>query len=139
MYKRQPQDEQISEAAFGQYNAVLWAQFGMPDPMIDNVWLVCETVGGISLNWPRYCSEERDTLLYDAMATVDEAERIALYQEQTAQMNQEYMYVFLVHNVNTNAYAPEVRGQCDRESPDGVPLRCAYNTRTWHSGLWLAE
>ena len=50
-----PQDEHIQEAALGQYNAVMWRQFGAEDPALDNVWLLCRTVGGISLNWPKSC------------------------------------------------------------------------------------
>ena len=38
-----PQDEHIQEAALGQYNAVLWRQFGAEDPALDNVWLLCRT------------------------------------------------------------------------------------------------
>ena len=58
-----PQDEHIQEAALGQYNAVLWRQFGAEDPALDNVWLLCRTVGGISLNWPKSCDPARDELL----------------------------------------------------------------------------
>ena len=32
-------------------------------PAADNVWLLCRTIGGISLNWPRFCDEERDAAL----------------------------------------------------------------------------
>ena len=55
-----PQDQHIQEAALGQYNVVLWRQFGAEDPALDNVWLLCRTVGGISLNWPKFCDESRD-------------------------------------------------------------------------------
>ena len=55
-----PQDAHIQETAFGQYNVVTWRQFGAVDPYFDNVWLLCRTVGGISLNWPKFCDEGRD-------------------------------------------------------------------------------
>ena len=134
-----PQDEHISQVAFGQYNVVTWRQFGAVDPTIDNVWLRCDSIGGISLNWPRFCSEERDALLLRANATEDEAERTAVYQQQTADMNQEYLYIFFQHTIWDVAFAPEVRGQCDRLSPEGVPLRCVEIGRSWHSSVWLAE
>ena len=51
-----PQDEHIQEAALGQYNTVLWRQFGAEDPALDNVWLLCRTVGGISLNFAEVCA-----------------------------------------------------------------------------------
>ena len=138
-FDEKPQDEQISEVAFGQYNTALWSQFGDVDPWIDNVWLICETVGGISLNWPRFCNPDRDALLFAAQASDDESERIALYQEQTAQMNEEYLYVFLRHNVNAIAFAPELRGQCGRTNPEGDLLRCAVSTISVHDATWLAR
>ena len=53
------EDEHIQQTALGQYNVNLWRQFEAEDPSADNVWLLCRTIGGISLNWPRYCDEER--------------------------------------------------------------------------------
>ena len=38
-----------------------------------------------------------------------------------------------------NAFAEQVRGQCERVSPEGEPLRCVVNGRSWHSSVWLAE
>ena len=65
------EDEHIQQTALGQYNVNLWRQFEAEDPSTDNVWLLCRTIGGISLNWPRYCDEERDALLLQAQATTD--------------------------------------------------------------------
>jgi peptide/nickel transport system substrate-binding protein len=134
-----PEDEVIQQTVFGQYNVSWWRSFGSPDPSGDDVWLLCRTAGGISLNLPRYCSEERDALLLAARASEDESERIELYRQQTADMNQEYLYIFFEHSMWDNAFSPEVRGQCERLSPDGIELRCAINGRTWHDSLWLAE
>ena len=56
------QDNHIVEVARGQYDVVTWRQFGEVDPDNDVVWLECASVGFISLNWTRYCDEERDIL-----------------------------------------------------------------------------
>ena len=56
------QADHIQQTALGLYNVNTWRQFGATDPWADNVWLLCRTVGVISLNWPRYCDPARDTL-----------------------------------------------------------------------------
>ena len=134
-----PQDEHIQETALGQYNAVLWRQFGAEDPALDNVWLLCRTVGGISLNWPKFCDPARDDLLLQAQATTDEAARIPLYQQVTQMIHDDYIYIFLAHTPWVNAFAENVHGMCDRESPDGVLLRCVSNGRNWFSSIWISQ
>jgi peptide/nickel transport system substrate-binding protein len=134
-----PQDEHILQVATGQYNAVTWRQFGKPDPRIDGVWLECRTIGGLSLNWPKFCDPERDALLLEAAASTDQSEREAIYQQVSVQMHDAYTYVFLIHDKWDNAFAENVRGVCDRTSPEGTELRCAIQGRTWHSSVWVAE
>jgi ABC-type transport system substrate-binding protein len=99
-----PQDEHIQEAALGQYNAVLWRQFGAEDPALDNVWLLCRTVGGISLNWPKSCDPARDELLLAAQASTDQAERVELYKQAEQLIHDQYLYVFLAHTTWSNAF-----------------------------------
>ncbi len=72
-----PQDAHIQQAALGQYNVVTWRQFGAEDPSLDNVWVLCRTIGGISLNWPKYCDEERDALLLEGQLLENGPERVA--------------------------------------------------------------
>jgi ABC-type transport system substrate-binding protein len=118
---------------------VLWRQFGAEDPALDNVWLLCRTVGGISLNWPKSCDPARDELLLAAQATTDEAERVALYQQITQLIADQYLYIFLGHTPWVNAFAEDVHGFCDRESPEGVLLRCVSNGRNWFSSIWISQ
>ncbi len=131
------QDEHVQQAAFGQFNVVTWRQFGAVNPTNDNVWLLCRTIGGISLNWPRFCDEERDAIILEAMATADEAERIPLMQELARKMNEDYLYVFFNHTLWMNAFAENVRGVCDRTAPDGTPLTCETNGRNWFASIWI--
>ena len=138
-FDKKAEDEHVKEALFGQYNVAGWRSFGAVDPALENVWLLCRTVGGISLNLPRLCDEELDALLLQAQATTDEAERISLYQQATQRMHDGYAYIFTQHTIWDNAFASEVRGQCDRVSPEGVALRCVALGRSWHDSLWLAE
>ena len=137
-YDEKPQDEHILETAIGFYNVVTWRQFGATDPSSDNVWLMCRTIGGISLNWPRSCDESRDALLLEAQASEDEATRVALYQELQQKINDDFIYIFFTHTTWDNAFAENVRGVCDRLAPDGEPTQCATSGRTWFSSVYFA-
>lgn len=131
------QDEHIQQTAFGQYNVNTWRQFGAEDPSTDNLWLLCRTIGGISLNWPRYCDEERDAILMQAQASTDPAERASLYQQAEQMINDAYTYIFFHHTLWDNAFADNVHGVCERTSPEGELLKCASNGRTWFSSVWI--
>jgi peptide/nickel transport system substrate-binding protein len=133
------QDENIQQIILGEYNVATWRQFGAVDPSIDKVWLQCRTIDFISLNFPRYCDEERDLLIDDAQATTAPDVRVPLYQEISQNMHDAYTYVFLTHNIWDNAFAEDVRGMCDRTNPDGTLLRCAINGRTWFDSVWFAS
>lgn len=131
------QDEHILQTALGQYNVVTWRQFGAEDPAADNVWLLCRTVGVISLNWPRSCDEERDSLLLQAQATEDQSERVPLYQQAEQLIHDQIIYVFFGHTLWDIALDESVKGVCGRLSPEGVELTCATNGRTWFSSAWI--
>lgn len=134
-----PQDSHIQETAFGLYNAVTWRQFGAVNPADDGVWLLCRTIGGISLNWPKYCDESRDALILEAMASQDEARRTEIFQELAQKINEDYTYVFLLHTLWSTSLSDNVRGMCDTKSPDGDDLRCLVNGRAWFSNTFISE
>ena len=131
------EDEHIQQTAFGQYNVNTWRQFGAANPTNDSVWLMCRTIGGISLNWPRFCDEERDAIILETMTLVDDAERVPLMQELVRKMNEDYLYIFFNHTLWVNSFTENVRGTCDRAAPDGTPLECSSNGRTWFSSVWI--
>ncbi|MFT6289419.1 MAG: peptide/nickel transport system substrate-binding protein [Ilumatobacter sp.] len=130
-FQELPQDAHIQQAALGQYNVVTWRQFGATDPSTDNVWLLCRTIGGISLNWPKLCDEERDALLLQGQAMENGPERIAVYQEAEKLINESFVYIFFVHTPWNNAFGDNVRGVCDRVAPSGEQLLCVTNGRHW--------
>ena len=133
------QDEHVSQTAFGQYNVNTWRQFGATNPADDRVWLMCRTIGGISLNWPRYCDEERDAILLEIMATPNPEDQVELWNQLTEKINQDYLYVFFNHTLWDNAFAENVNGVCDRTAPDDpeVRLKCSSNGANWFSSVWM--
>jgi ABC-type transport system substrate-binding protein len=133
------QQQHIQNAALGWYNAVAWRQFGSYRPEGDNVWLMCRTVGFISLNWPKYCDEERDALLWEATGTTDEAIRTPLFQELAQKLHDDYLYIFLTHVQWTNSFADNVHGVCEADTPEGYRIFCPSGGVTGVRTLWLSE
>jgi peptide/nickel transport system substrate-binding protein len=134
-----PEDTGIQNAATGAYQVADWRQFGAVDPSVDNVWLLCRTIGGLSLNFVQFCDEERDALLLAAQLEPDPAARAALYQELAAKLNQDYTYIFYTHTLWDIAFAENVHGACGRTGPDGDDLLCQINGRTFYDSLWMSE
>ena len=132
-----PQDDHIIQVAIGAYNVVTWRQFGAPEPSVDNVWLLCRTIGGISLNWPRNCDEARDEVLLAAGATTDPAERASLYQQAEQMIADAYTYIFFNHTRWSNAFADNVYGICDRVLPNGDTARCTTNGSGTLDTVWM--
>ncbi|HWL44615.1 MAG TPA: ABC transporter substrate-binding protein [Ilumatobacter sp.] len=133
------QDQNILEVVTGGYNAVSWTQFNDPEPINDNVWVLCRTAPaeGIALNFSRYCDEQRDALLVEAAATVDDAARAELVQQAEARINESFTYVFLGHVLWDYALASNVHGLCDRTSPEGTRLMCVRQGNFWPTTVWI--
>lgn len=136
-FQELPQDAHIQETAFGVYNVVTWRQFGAVDPYFDNVWLLCRTVGGISLNWPKFCDEGRDALLLEGLASTDEARRVEIQQEVWQQITDDFLYIFFNHTLWAYGLGEGVNGVCDRLTPEGVAQRCQWNGRLFWDSVWL--
>ena len=138
-FDRPPNDQSISDSITGQYNVVSWNQLGEVEPSIDRVYLICSSIGAISLNFPRYCSEARDASINEALASTEREDRVPAWQSVVQDMHDSYTYVFLDHIKWDNAFAENVHGMCDRTSPEGTPLRCTTRGGTWVSSVWLSE
>ena len=134
-----PQDQHIQEAAFGLYNSIGWRQFGAVNPGDDRVWLLCRAIGGISLNWPRYCDEDRDAIILQADAASTVEEKAPLYQELSEMINEEYLYVFYNHTLWTISMADGVENLCGVTTAEDVKMRCQINGRTFFQSTFFAE
>ena len=133
------QQDHIQQNALGQSNVLGWRQFGAIDPWADSVWLLCRTVGPISLNWPRYCDPARDTLLLDAQNTDDPAARAKGYQALVQNMHDAYTYIFINHTLWTNSFNANVHGTCDIKSPEGVALKCTIAGESFLNTTWMDQ
>lgn len=137
-FDEKSQADHIQETALGLYNVVGWRQFGAENPGDDRVWLECRNIGGISLNWPRYCSEERDALIKEIANPASPEERIGLLQQLVQNIHDSYAYIFMTHSSWAIVHTDKVHGMCDRVSPEGNPLVCSSNGRMYFHSTWLS-
>ncbi len=138
-FDEQNQQMHIQEAALGVYNVVGWRQFGAENPGDDRVWLECRNIGGISLNWPRYCDEARDALIKEIANPASPDERVGLIQELVQNLHDSYAYIFMTHSSWAIVNTDKVQGNCDRKSPDGNALVCSTNGRMFFQSTWLSS
>ncbi|MDP4977613.1 MAG: ABC transporter substrate-binding protein [Ilumatobacteraceae bacterium] len=132
------QADHIQEAALGIYNVVGWRQFGAENPGDDRVWLECRNIGGISLNWPRYCDEDRDALLKEIANPATPEARTTSLQQLVQNMHDAYSYIFMTHSSWAIVESERVNGNCDRIAPNGDPLVCSTNGRMYFTSTWLS-
>lgn len=136
-----PEDQHVVEVAVGQFEAALWRQFGEVDPENESVWLECASATGlIALNWPRYCDEDRDELLFEQRQTADPERRVEVMQEIQVLVNASYTYVFLAHTNWTVGFRDAVRNVCGQTGgPDDTVLLCNSQGRSFFHNTWLDE
>ena len=134
-----PQDNFILEVATGQFDVSTYRYHGNPDPEIEFAFLSCSTVGVISLNWSRYCDEDREALLAQQRVAVDEAERVAIWAEIQQNIADSYQYLITTHLNWTIAADESVMGICDLQTVDGDGVLCALSGAWRFPQIWLAQ
>jgi len=132
------QDEHITEVAIGFFNVVTWRQFGAVDPDNDMLWIQCDSIDIISLNWPRDCDEERDTLLFEQRRIADLDRRVEIWHQISEDLRNSYTYIFFNHANWTIGARDNVHNICGQTSPDGVELFCNNQGRVQLHQVWLS-
>ena len=132
------QDEHITETALGFYNVVTWRQFGAVDPDNDVLWIQCDSIDFISLNWPRDCDPERDELLYEQRRIEDLDRRVEIWHQISEDLRDSYTYIFFNHANWTIGVRDNVHNVCGQTSPDGVELFCNNQGRVQLHQIWLS-
>ncbi len=127
----------ITEAAVGNYNAVLWRQFGATDPDSDMLWLDSESIGAISVNWPRIDNPEIDGWLDEQRVASDFETRKELWANINDKLNEELPYIWLNHTLWAIAAQDNVHGVADPTFPDGEPLEPFNNGRNEFTSIWI--
>ncbi len=131
------QDDQIVFVVLGNYNVAGWRQFGAVDPDNDVLWMECGTIGFISLNFPRFCSEERDELMYEQRRSEDLDRRVEIWHRIQEIVRDSYSYIFYHHTNWVIGARDNVHNICGQISPTGDELFCNNQGRIWMNQLWL--
>ncbi len=133
-----PQDDHITHAILGSWDFLTWRQFGSINPDGHILWTECQSVGPLSLNWPRYCDEERDALMFEARASDDREANVELWKEWAVNIHDSYTYLFQTHTMWTNAYDTKVKNVCGFVLPDGSTPLCHVNSAnpSW-AQMWI--
>ena len=132
------QDDLIVYVVLGNYNVVGWRQFGDVDPDNDVLWMECGTIGFIALNFPRYCSEERDELMYEQRRIDDLDRRVEIWHRIQEIVRDSYSYIFYHHTNWVIGARDNVHNVCGQISPVGDELFCNNQGRIWLNQLWLS-
>ena len=132
------QDQHITEVALGFYNVVTWRQFGAVDPDNDVLWIQCDSIDFISLNWPRDCDPERDALLFEQRRIDDLDRRVEIWHQISENLRDSYTYIFFNHANWTIGARDNVHNVCGQTSPDGVELFCNNQGRVQLHQVWLS-
>ncbi len=132
------QDKLINQVVLGDYDVVNWRQFGTVDPDSSALWLECDSIGFISLNFPRYCDPERDELMLESRAIDDLDRRVEIWHRIQEMIRDSYTYIFYYHTNWAVGARDNVHRICGQTSPDGTELWCNNSGRMLLNGIWLS-
>ena len=131
-------DDHIRQIALGQFDAVVWRQFGGINPDSETIWLSCASIGLVSLNMSRYCDEQRDALMREQRNIDDLDRRVEIWYEIQRMIKESYAYIFLSHINWTIGARDNVRGICGQTAPGtDIELFCNNQGRVMLSRVWL--
>ena len=135
------QDDHITQTAVGFFDFLTWRQMGARNPDGDGVWIVCDAIGFLSLNWPRYCDPARDDMVFEARGSTDRDVVVQAWKDIAVNVQESYTYVLFTHTLWNATYAPNVRGMCDGGYPDGSTFYCRGTGGGYgnYSTMWLEE
>ncbi len=119
-----PNDQHIQQVTLGAYDVATWRYHGFSDPDVDSIFLSCNTIGALSINFARNCNEERDALIAQQRASTDFDERYELWTQIQQNLLDSYQYIVIEHTNWVIGAQPNVGGICDATTPEGAELPC---------------
>jgi peptide/nickel transport system substrate-binding protein len=116
----------ILDSVLGDFEAVIWAQHGSPDPDYEHVWWDGDNarpLGELSLNFPRHRDEEVDRALEQARSTDDFDARKQAYETVQERFAEQLPYIWLSYVRPVVVAQNDVRGLTNGPLPDRTPSR----------------
>ncbi len=135
---QRPLDEMIVDVVLGNFDVALAQAFGTVDPDNDTLWMECAAISFISLNFARYCDEERDELLYEQRRVDDLGRRVEIWHRIQEINRDAYTYIFFTHSNWTIGARDNVHNVCGQVGPGGDRLLCNNVGRVWMNQIWLS-
>ncbi|MGQ0823442.1 MAG: ABC transporter substrate-binding protein [Actinomycetota bacterium] len=131
------QTQIITDAALGNYQIVLWRQFGAGDPDQDMLWLDSESIGAISVNWPRIDDPEIDGWLDEQRVELDVDARRQDWANIGEQLNELVPYIWLNHTLWAVVAKDNVHGLGEQTAPGGEEIEGFNNGRAEITQAWM--
>lgn len=119
-----PNDQHIQQVTLGAYDVATWRYHGFSDPDVDSIFLSCNTIAALSINFARNCNPERDALIAEQRALTDFDARYEIWTEIQQNLLDSYQYIVIEHTNWVIGANPSVGGICDATTPDGIALPC---------------
>ena len=133
-----PLQDLLIDVVLGNYDVGVALAFGSVDPDNDALFMECGAISFISLNFARYCDEERDELIYEQRRTDDLDRRVEIWHRIQEINRDAYNFIFLNHANWTIGARDNVENICGQVGPTGDPILCNNQGQTWLSQLWLS-
>jgi ABC-type transport system substrate-binding protein len=133
----------IAEVITGQYQSVLWQQFGSAHPLLETVWWHCNYVpdepGQIGLNFARNCNETLSDSLDAARADDDPDNEKGYYDVVQEEIAADLPYIFLMHTDTSIVARKDVISVFDYALPSGSKGLPINNGAHPVQQIWLAS
>jgi peptide/nickel transport system substrate-binding protein len=135
------QAELITDALEGNFQAVTWEQFAVPDPDLNYVWWSTTTdnaPGKITLNFARNSDPQIEAALLVGRSNPDPAARIKAYQTVNERMAEDLPYIWLSQTVWTEVGDARVQNFANPVLPDGAPGFPFQDGFFFPTQIWMA-
>ncbi len=127
----------ITTAAVGDYQMVLYRQFGALDPDYDAAFIDQRSLGGISINWPRLDNDEIQALLLQQREEGDFETRKEIWGEINTKINDITPYIWINHTMWGIVAKPEVKGVVGFTLPSGQTTYGMNEGRHSLTNIWI--
>jgi peptide/nickel transport system substrate-binding protein len=137
--KQVEQSQYILDALKGDYQGILWRQFGARDPDLEYPWWNSKYAapeGALALNFARHASKQIDDAQEQGRHSDDPAVRKAAYATVGRVLAEDLPYVWLSHTVWALAAKPDIHGLGGGTEVDGSAATGPDNGSFSVAELW---
>ena len=132
------QDQIITTALTGKFQAQVWTQFSATDPDLNYIfWSPTQINSAFSINMARNTDQAMETALIKGRQSADPATRAEAYQQVSTLMAKDLPYIWTDRNVWAVASQPRVENFNNPTTPAGTPAFGLIAGVVWPGQIWL--